>query len=53
VDVAGELGLGGDLTGSSGSAAAAAAWPSSTGAYSSGIAIGAGRVLLPEASGSV
>lgn len=44
MDVAGELGRGGDLTGSSGSAAAAAAsaaaWPSGTGAYSfsSGIA---------------
>jgi hypothetical protein len=43
VDVAGELGRGGDLTGSSGSGAAASAdaWPSGTGAYSlsSGIAI--------------
>jgi hypothetical protein len=40
VDVAGELGRGGDLTGSSGSGAAA--WPSGRGAYSlsSGIAIG-------------
>lgn len=46
MDVPGELGRGGDLTGSSGSGAtadaSAAAWPSGTGAYSlsSGIAIG-------------
>jgi hypothetical protein len=55
VDVAGELGRGGDLTGSSGSgaAASAAAWPSGTGAYSlsSGIAI-EGRVPLAGASGT-